>query len=242
MSRRLFWLVITVLLVPLFICKVLLGLSDKDKEYMNVGVAKPLPNVAWVEYLEPTKEHPRGSLKKYHYRYGILMINRKYIGHGRLRPGRLFAELNVAWPKFEGASKYYLSKKSQKLRIMFEINHDPERGFVDVYKAVYRDLDVSDEQDHQYEGFIGCKQDLDWVYLATDPELKIPQGTPLTILCSVRADRLLPSHEFGSKCRYVFLFDKALKAQVQFDKKLMKNFPQVHKDLLIFLESVREGN
>lgn len=230
MSKRFRWSAITILLASLIIYGLLSVLLDESKERVSPSVIKPLPTVATAEYLEPTKEHPRGRVEKYHYRYGTLIIDRKYRGHGRLSPGRLFAVLNVAWPKFEGAGYYYSSEKSQRLRMLFEINHR-HTGYKDIYNLVHEDLNELGGQDFQYKDFIGYRQKYDWIYLTTDPNLLMPQGTPVTVSCSVRGNRILPSGEFGAECKYILIFDEELKARVQFDKKLMKDFSQVHKDL-----------
>jgi len=227
-------------LILMFILLVILaGILDRHDDKSRVGVEQP--PVATVEHLKPTKKHPDGSIEKYHYRYGALIIDKEFAAHGRLDSGYLFAEINTYWPEFGKSDKYFLSDEDKRLRIMFEINKLGAAEFRDIYSQVSDDLNPYGVEDNRFPGFFGYKRRNGWLYVAKDSELLTPQGTPVAILCSDDDDFSYTSGRKVGGCRYTLVFDEDLKAQVRFNKPLMNDFVQVHKDLLKFVNSVREN-
>lgn len=197
--------------------------------------------VATMEYLKPTKNHYNGSILKYTYRYGTLTIDRDYPGNRDLKPHRLFAEIYTSWPEFGKRDQYLKSDESKRLRIMFEIDKSGVAAPRDLYGQYSDNLNSYAVQDNRYPGFIGYKIKNAWIYIATNSDLIMPQGTPVVISCSDDDSFAYFSKRNIGHCSYHFIFDKNLRAIVRFDKPLMKDFVQVHKDLMGFISSVRES-
>ncbi|WKD48897.1 hypothetical protein [Microbulbifer spongiae] len=243
MSRKFFSLSLKLFALLLLVIIFVVALYKADKKNSKPDIVEDLPPVATVEYLNPTEEFPHGRLEKYHYRYGTLTIDRSFAAYGSLSEDGLFAEINVAWPGLKDAKHYFASTKDSRLRIIFEINRDSEHNFRDVYGANFKFLTPNVTRSHRYPGFVGYKvKDNKWLYIATDPKLVMPQGMPVAISCFITELKGRPIIHLNGNCRYNFLFDSDLVAQVRFSEFLMKDFFQVHKDLTTFLKSIMESN
>ena len=230
------FLVLILLIVLLVAFVVNFHEPEARKDELNYG-----PPVATAEYLKPTKEHYNGSIIKYTYRYGTLTIDRDYPGHRDLKAHRLFAEIYTYWPEFGKRDQYLKSDEGKRLRIMFEID---KRGIAaprDLYGQYSDNLNHYRVEGQQYPGFLGHKSKNGWVYLAKNGDLVMPQGTPVAIFCSDDESFAYFSTRNIGHCSYHFIFDRDLRAIVRFDKPLMKDFVQVHKDLMEFINSVRES-
>ncbi|AWF82129.1 hypothetical protein BTJ40_15530 [Microbulbifer sp. A4B17] len=241
MSRRIFWLGSAIYLVVLLIVFNYFS-SNKRSEGQQSYPVEELPPIATVEYLNPTKDFPRGSLEIYQYEHGRLKIDRRYNASGGFRSRGLFAEINIAWPNFGFRDEYFSSNKDSRIRIMFELRRNFGEGFQDIYQNVVDDLNAFDGRDYSYNGFVGFRRRYGWVYIASSPSLITPQGTPLTILCSDPMFNLMHSDGSLGRCRFSLIYDENLSSGVQFNESLMEYFPELYRDLDVFLQSVKESD
>ncbi len=210
--------------------------------YKNQTVEKPVdlgPPVATVEYLEPTKNYRNGSIRKVTYPYGTITISRDYIGQFNIDYDSLFLEVKTHWPDFEKSHEFGDKPPMQYLRIMLTIQE--KRVVSTDYKEElsYKNL-TNIELDWSHEGLVGYKKAKRWLYETL--ELKTPDAMPIVVSCT-------EDDSYGANliyrrgaCRYNFNIDKDLYASVHFNKPLMSDFIQVHKDLMEFIDTIRESN
>ncbi|MFV8782663.1 hypothetical protein ACNKU7_09610 [Microbulbifer sp. SA54] len=238
LSKSQFWSAIGFLSISITFYFSLKSSGLPPRGEMNNNKGSP---VATMEYLKPTKEHHNGSILKYTYQYGTLTIDRNYHGDRDLKTHRLFAEIYTFWPEFGKRDHYLKSDEDMRLRIMFEIDKSGIAVPRDLYGQYSDNLNPFRVEDNRYPGFFGYKRNNGWVYIAKNGELVMPQGTPVVISCSDDESFAYFSKSNVGHCSYHFIFDKDLRAIVRFDKPLMKDFVQVHKDLMEFMSSVRES-
>lgn len=233
--KTVFWSAVGLLLV---IASLSIFLKSVVSPYRGkVNNKKALP-VATMGYLNPTEEYPNGSLIKYTYAHGSITINKGFVGARNLTPNHLYAEIKTNWPEFGLHEKYKNSKPKNRIRIIFAIGQTAP--FLDVYNSSLSSIEKNNAVDTRFSGFIGYRSGLSWLFFSQDDALRTPQGTPVVISCTDDdAYGLGPDLKQG-QCRYNLIFDESLRAQLRFNKPLMKNFEKVHVDLMEFIDTIRE--
>lgn len=210
--------------------------------YKNQAVEKPVdlgPPVATVEYLEPNKNYHNGSIRKVTYPYGTITISRDYIGQFNIDHDSLFLEVNTHWPDFEKGHEFAGKSPMQYLRIMLKIRRKFPKPITYSLERSYKEME-SVALDRQYKGLVGYRKRSGWQYETL--RLKNLEGEPIVISCTEDNDSgVNPDYRRGS-CRYYLNFDKDLYAEIRFNKPLMSDFIQVHKDLMEFIDTIRESN
>jgi len=210
--------------------------------YERPGYEKPIevgPPVATVEYIDPTKDHRNGSIRKITYPHGVITISRDYIGHFNLSHDSLFLEIKTHWPDFEKGHEFSEKPPMKYLRIMLQIRRRPSGKPKYNEEYSYKNISSSD-LDWRYSGLVGYHTNFGWRYEALD--LKNPDEDPIVVSCS-EDNNYGPNaiYKMGT-CRYRLSFDRDLYMEIRFNKPLMHDFIRVHKDLMEFIETIKESN
>jgi len=148
-------------------------------------------------------------------------------------------EVKTHWPDFEKGHEFYDKPPMKYVRIMLEIRRKFPNPAAYNLEQSYKKMEGV-ELDRQYVGMVGYQASHGWRYETR--ELKNLDAEPIVISCSEdNSYGANPAYRSGS-FRYFLNFDKDLYAEIRFNKPLMSDFIQVHKDLMEFIETIRESN
>ncbi len=181
------------------------------------------------------------------YKYGRLLIPKSNLGLYRVYPDKsVFVDYYAYWPDFAILERNKTYSPIDMINIMFEIEL-LDQSFKDMYtlKESYQErgkmLDIK-PTGFDFSGLEGYRRYIGinfWYYVAVNPRVMTPQGTPLAISCSIIGYKNNISLAAG-KCRFNLIFDEHLRAQIRFNMYLLRDWQEFYNKIITLISQFRQ--